>query len=85
MLELKSVFFDGQMEEAECRRALEEMVRFAGESLSGKLHKLRYEYLNPRQDFLLEALKESGFRETAVFPGELKNGMDLVLYDKMIS
>ena len=83
--ELKSLIFNARMDEEACRKAIREITAFACDSLKGKLYKLRYEYLNPRQDFIAQTLKDAGFRESAQFPGELKNGRDLILLDKMIS
>ena len=43
--------------------------------------KLRYERLVPQQDFIVSALKDAGFSQTALLKRELKNGLDLCLWD----
>ena len=81
ILELKSVFFDKNSDEKMCRKDLTELVSYARENLKGKVRKIRYEYINSRQKFIVDVLKETGFREIARFYEELKNGSDLILLD----
>lgn len=81
VLELRSLIFADDMEDSACMQAVSELARFARAALKGKVRKLRYEYTNPRQAFIVDAVKEAGFRETACFRHELKNGGDLVLLD----
>ena len=83
IIELKSLVFDSDRDAQTCVQDVAELTDHACGSLKGKTRKLRYEYINPRQSFIAEALKTAGFEETARLKGELKNGGDLVLLDRM--
>ncbi len=81
VFELRSVVFADGMDDAACRETVSELASYARTKLKDKIRKLRYEYINPRQAFMVEAIKAAGFRETAHFRKELKSGADLVLLD----
>lgn len=79
--ELRSFIFEDGMDDETCRKTICDLASYARQSLKGKVLKLRYEFINPRQQFIVDALKESGFREKAHFRSELKSGGDLILLD----
>ncbi len=78
VFELKSFGFAADLEEQACRAAVKEMVGFLAEHYPKML---RYERLVPQQDFIVSALKDAGFSQTALLKRELKNGLDLCLWD----
>ena len=84
VLELKSLIFDGALTDDECKDIIKQVMDYAAVQLQGKLFKLRYEYINPRQDFVVGALKDAGFSESACLKDELGEGKDLVLLDRLI-
>lgn len=84
VLELKSLIFDENYNEDECKEIIRQLTDFASTQLKGKLFKLRYEYISPRQEFVVNALKGMGFEESACFKDEVDEGKDLVLIDRMI-
>lgn len=84
VLQLRSVIFDSDMDEDQCRDALIKMIDCFCSALKGKTHKLRYEFTNPRQEFIVSTLKEAGFCESAFFKEELTEGSDLVLLDRSV-
>lgn len=82
---LKSFIFDKAADKETVKKYVSEMLKATAAEITAKgdskINKIRYEYMNPRQDVIVSLLTENGFKKTAVFKDEIREGTDLVLYD----
>ena len=78
---LNSFFFDKALSEDECAEALKALVAFASSAAAPAASKLRYVYMNPRQDKTVAMLTALGFEKTALFEKEVNGELDVTLYD----
>ena len=83
VVSLGSFFFDEKLSGDECGNAVKELTELAAAAARQSASKLRYMYMNPRQDKIVQTLVQIGFRNTAVLEKEV-NGRDLCLYDLFI-
>lgn len=81
---LGSFFFADGMNAAECASAVKALVELASAAAKQSASKLRYMYMNPRQDKIIEMLTPLGFKKTAVLEKEVNACRDLCLYDLFI-
>lgn len=84
VMSLDSAFFDDQMSDAACEQALMRMISAFTAALHGACGKLRYVYMNPRQDFIKAALLKAGFQKTAELKKETLGGRDAEYLDKCL-
>lgn len=83
-LTIMTVVFHEALDETAARAQLKLMTDYAAKVFSGSMAKLRYAEMNPRQAWVAAALRDAGFKQSAHFPGDLKNGNDLRWLDRMI-
>ena len=84
-LNIQTVVFDQSLDRDAADAQLKILSDFAAGILDGQCTKLRYAHMHPRQDATRDALLNCGFVCTARFSEELKNGRDLVFYDRFIT
>ena len=78
-----AVFAEG-LTRKECRALLSELLAYAEAVYGEHCSKLRYVYMNARQDGLRELLCGLGFKQTALLEKEVGGGRDMILYDKFL-
>lgn len=83
-LTIMTVVFSASLDEAAAKEQLALMMDQAVWVFSGRLSKLRYAAMHPRQEWIAAALQNCGFTLSALFPGELQNGNALRWYDRMM-
>ena len=81
---LNSFFFDEKLSAEECAAAVKEIINFIASVAKQSASKLRYMYMNPRQDKIVATLVRCGFKKTAVLEKEVNGSKDLCLYDLFI-
>ena len=83
-LTIMTVVFRADLDEAAAKEQLALLTDNAARIFSGSMAKLRYAAMNPRQQWIVDALQDCGFVQTAHFPGDLQNSSDLRWFDRMI-
>ena len=81
---LQSAVFPAQTPQAACVHQLASLLDYAATIYAAAYSKLRYVYMNDRQNALRDALVTLGFGETALLPNEVRGGRDMILYDRML-
>lgn len=81
---INSVAFRDGEDETACQHSLGALVRFAADSFTGDLTKLRFIYTGHVQDWLLDALGGMGFVKVCTLKRELAQSIDVTYYDKML-
>ena len=84
VITLNSFFFDEKLSAEECAAAMKEIISFTASVARQSANKLRYMYMNSRQDKIVEMLVQNGFKKTAVLEKEINGSRDLSLYDLFI-
>lgn len=79
---LVSFVFDKDLKKEEAAEYIRRLVECVDKSLKDSVHKIRYEYINTRQDFVVNELTRCGFEKNAELDKEIMNEKTLILYDK---
>lgn len=83
-LNLTTAIFDDDLAEKDADAKLAEMLTVAKDFAKGKVVKIRYEEIHPRQAVFVKKLVKNGFTKTAALENELETGQDLTLYDFLL-
>ena len=78
-----AVFLEGMLREA-CKEQLQTLLAYGETVYAGECGKLRYVYMNERQNGLRETLQTLGFTQSALLKNEVYGGRDMILYDRFI-
>lgn len=81
---ISSAVFPEQMTREDCRRQLQTLLNYAQTVYGESCSKLRYVYMNERQNALRDELVELGFYQSALLKKEVNGERDMILYDRMI-
>ncbi len=84
VLMLGCAVLDAALSEARCHEAIARLTELAAELYREDCSKIRYMYMNARQDWLKGVLCGEGFAQTAFFPKEIQGERDVAFYDMMI-
>lgn len=84
VLTIMTVVFHESLDESAAREQLSLLTDHAARIFSGSMTKLRYAAMNPRQQWIVAALRDCGFVQSAYFPDELQNGSDLRWFDRIM-
>lgn len=84
VLTIMTVVLHESLDEAAARQQLALLTDHAACIFAGSMTKLRYQAMNPRQEWIVSALQDCGFVQTANLPGDLQNGSDLRLFDRTL-
>ncbi len=76
-----SFFFAKDMSEGDCAEAVKALVALAASVAAPTASKLRYVYMNPRQDKTVAMLAAVGFEQTARLEKEVNSERGITLYD----
>lgn len=83
-LTIMTAVFHESLEADAAQAQLALLTDHAARVFSGTMTKLRYAAMNPRQDWMANAVQYCDFTLSAHFPGDLQNGHDLRWFDRMI-
>lgn len=81
---LTTAIFDENLTEQEADDEFSKMLSVAKDFAKGKVLKIRYEEIHPRQARLAGKLLENGFTKSATLMNELETGQNLTLYDYLL-
>lgn len=82
IFQLVSFVFDQSLTKEQVSEYVRSLIDCVDASLRDSINKVRYEYINTRQDFVVNELIKCGFEKNAELDNEIMNQKHLILYDK---
>lgn len=84
VLSFSAIVMDKSIEENDVENIIKELLEYSSGLFADKYNKIRFYYTDEKQDYILNILKNIGFKKTCTLEKEICKNIDLTLYDKMM-
>lgn len=84
VVSFSAIVMDKSIEEDNVGNIIKELLEYSSGLFVDKYNKIRFYYTDEKQDYILNILKNIGFKKTCTLKKEICKNIDLTLYDKMI-
>lgn len=84
VVSFSAIVMDKSIEENDVENIIKELLEYSNGLFADKYNKIRFYYTDEKQDYILNILKNIGFKKTCTLEKEICKNINLTLYDKMM-